>query len=230
MATPVTINTKRLGRASGVAIMGGTFDPIHNGHLRTAVEILDRFGFESLRLVPCFQPVHKGLPSITAAQRLAMVEMAISSDSRLSVDQREIVREGPSYSIDTLKDIRSEIGPDEPLIMVLGMDSFLSIPTWADWQALIQYAHILVVSRPGWEPDLISELSAFCENYRAASSHELQCAPSGFIWLETLPSLEISSSMIRALRKKQESIAYLLPEPVQTYIIQNQLYQDNVTL
>ena len=230
MVIPVTTKQAGGGLASGMAIMGGTFDPIHNGHLRTAVEILDRFNFKALSLIPCFQPVHKGLPSITAAQRLEMVRMAISSDARLSVDAREIEREGPSYSIDTLKDIRAAIGPDEPLIMVLGMDSFLSIPTWANWQELIHYAHILVVSRPGWEPDLISELNAFCENYRAASSHELQCAPSGSIWLETLPSLEISSSMIRALRKKQESIAYLLPEPVQTYIIDNQLYQDNVTL
>ncbi|MGO3344070.1 MAG: nicotinate-nucleotide adenylyltransferase [Marinomonas sp.] len=226
----MTIKKEKVLQSSGLAIMGGTFDPIHNGHLRAAVEILDRFNFKALKLIPCFQPVHKGEPSVTAAQRLNMVEMAISSDDRLSVDSREITRKGPSYTIDTLKDIRAEIGPDEPLIMVLGMDSFLSISTWGDWRDLINYAHILVVSRPGWEPDLISELQAFCKNYRAASSHELQCAPSGSIWLETLPSLEISSSMIRNLSNKQESIAYLLPEPVQTYIIQNKLYQDIVTL
>lgn len=227
MVIRVTIKTKK---SSGVAIMGGTFDPIHNGHLRVAVEILDRFNFKTMKLIPCFQPVHKGLPSVTAQQRLEMAKMAISSDVRLAVDSREILRAGPSYSIDTLRDIRAEIGPDEPLIMVLGMDSFLSLPTWAEWRKLIEYAHILVVSRPGWEPELISELSAFCENYRAASSHELQCAPSGSVWLEMLPSLEISSSMIRILCNKQESIAYLLPEPVQTYIIENKLYQDNVTL
>ncbi|MEL0635915.1 nicotinate-nucleotide adenylyltransferase [Marinomonas sp. TI.3.20] len=223
----MTIKTKK---PSGVAIMGGTFDPIHNGHLRVAVEILDRFNFKTMKLIPCFQPVHKGLPSVTAQQRLEMAKMAISSDVRLAVDSREILRAGPSYSIDTLRDIRAEIGPDVPLIMVLGMDSFLSLPTWSEWRKLIEYAHILVVSRPGWEPELISELSAFCENYRAASSHELQCAPSGSVWLEMLPSLEISSSMIRILCNKQESIAYLLPEPVQTYIIENKLYQDIVTL
>lgn len=204
--------------------MGGTFDPIHNGHLRVAVEIVDRFSFKYLKLIPCYQPVHKGLPSVTAQQRLEMVEKAISCDDRLGVDSREILRQGPSYSIDTLKEIRQEIGADEPLIMVLGMDSFLSLPTWHGWQDLIQYAHLLVVSRPGWEPDFIFELQAFCENCRAASAHELQCAPSGLVWFEMLPSLEISSSMIRALCRKQESIAYLLPEPVQTYIKQNKLY------
>jgi nicotinate-nucleotide adenylyltransferase len=221
----VKIKIDKTTGKSGVAIMGGTFDPIHNGHLRTAVEVLDRYQYSELRLIPCFQPVHKGRPSVSPQQRLEMAKLAISSDSRLRVDSREMDREGPSYSVDTLRDIRSEIGPNESLIMVLGMDSFLSLPTWQNWQELIQYSHLLVVSRPGWEPDLISELSAFCENYRAASSHELQCAPSGRVWFETLTPLGISSSMIRALARKNESIAYLLPEPVQKYIEQHQLYR-----
>ncbi len=221
----MTIKIDKSTEKSGVAIMGGTFDPIHNGHLRTAVEVLDRYQYSELRLIPCFQPVHKGWPSVSPQQRLEMAKLAISGDSRLRVDSREMDREGPSYSVDTLRDIRSEIGPNESLIMVLGMDSFLSLPTWQNWQELIQYSHLLVVSRPGWEPDLISELSAFCENYRAASSHELQCAPSGRVWFETLTPLGISSSMIRALARKNESIAYLLPEPVQKYIEQHQLYR-----
>lgn len=221
----MTIKTGKIAGKFGVAIMGGTFDPIHNGHLRTAVEVLDRYQYSELRLIPCFQPVHKNRPGVTPQQRLDMVRLAISSHENLSVDSREIEREGPSYSIETLRDIRADIGPDEPLIMVLGMDSFLSLSTWHNWQALIEYAHILVVSRPGWEPDLISELSAFCENYRASSSHELQCAPSGLIWFETLTPLGISSSMIRSLANKHESIAYLLPEPVQKYIEQHQLYR-----
>ncbi|MBR7887830.1 nicotinate-nucleotide adenylyltransferase [Marinomonas sp. A79] len=226
MVILVTTNTRFIGKStSGLAIMGGTFDPVHNGHLRTAVEILDRYGYSTLKLVPCYQPVHKGQPGVSASQRLEMVKLAISGDVRLSVDAREIDREGPSYTVDTLRDIRAEIGPDEPLIMVLGMDSFLSLPTWYDWSTLIEYAHLLIVSRPGWEPDLISELSAFCEKHRAASSHELQCAPSGRIWFETLTPLGISSSMIRSLAHKNESIAYLLPEPVQEYIEQHQLYR-----
>ena len=207
MAILVTIKVDKIAGKSGVAIMGGTFDPVHNGHLRTAVEILDRFHYSVLKLIPCFQPVHKDRPSVSPQQRLEMARLAVSGDVRLSVDSREIVREGPSYSVDTLRNVRDEIGPDESLIMVLGMDSFLSLPTWQDWQELVQYAHILVVSRPGWEPDLISELGAFCKNYRAASSHELQCAPSGRVWFETITPLGITSSMIRALACKNESIA-----------------------
>lgn len=225
MGILVTIRDNHGVKVSGLAIMGGTFDPVHNGHLRTAVEILDRFHYSALKLIPCFQPVHKGRPSVLPQQRFEMAELAISSDDRLCVDSREMDREGPSYSIDTLRDLRSEVGPDESLIMVLGMDSFLSLPTWYKWQEIMDYAHLLVVSRPGWEPDLISELSGFCENYRAASPHELQCAPSGRVWFETLTPLGISSSMIRELARKKESIAYLLPEPVQKYIEQHQLYR-----
>ena len=225
MVILVTTRVNDSVKVSGLAIMGGTFDPVHNGHLRTAVEILDRYHYSNLKLIPCFQPVHKDRPSVLPQHRLDMARLAISGDARLSVDSREIDREGPSYSIDTLRDLREEIGPDESLIMVLGMDSFLSLPTWHKWQQIIKYAHLLVGSRPGWEPDLISELSGFCENYRAASSHELQCAPSGRVWFETLTPLGISSSMIRALARKNESIAYLLPEPVQKYIEQHQLYR-----
>jgi nicotinate-nucleotide adenylyltransferase len=225
MVILVIIESNDEMKRSGLAIMGGTFDPVHNGHLRTAVEVLDRYRYSELKLIPCFQPVHKGQPGVTPLQRLEMAKLAVSSHPRLSVDPREIDREGPSYSVDTLRDIRAEIGPDRPLIMVLGMDSFLSLPTWQEWRELVQYAHLLVVSRPGWEPDLISELNAFCENYRASASHELQCAPSGLVWFETLTPLGISSSMIRNLARKNESIAYLLPEPVQKYIEQHKLYR-----
>lgn len=205
--------------------MGGTFNPIHNGHLRTAVEVLEKFKFSSIRLLPCFQPVHKNSPSALPFQRLDMVSLAAKSCENISVDPREIERQGPSYSVDSLKEIRAEIGPNEPLVMVLGMDSFLSLSTWHKWQELIQYAHLLVVSRPGWEPDFIAELESFYENHRAPSADALQCAPSGLIWLETLTPLAVSSSMIRKLTFQQQSIAYLLPESVQQYIEQNKLYQ-----
>lgn len=207
-----------------IAIMGGTFDPIHNGHLRTAVEILDRFHFLELRLIPCYTPVHKGEPRVSPQQRLDMVKLAVCSDPRLKVDDREMLRSGPSYTLDTLKELRNELGPERPLVMILGMDSFLSLPTWHGWQDLISFCHLLVVSRPGWEPDLISELDQFCESYRAKDVTELQCAPFGKVWQEDLTPLGISSSLIRSLRRQSKSIAYLLPEPVQTYIEHNQLY------
>lgn len=205
--------------------MGGTFDPIHHGHLRSAVDILDYFQFESLRLIPCYQPVHKGEPSVSAEQRLKMVELGIAADSRLSVDAREISRQGRSYSIDTLQQLRQELGQDEPLIMVVGMDSFLSLPTWARWQELLDVAHILVISRPGWEPDFISSLESFYEKHRAESAAELQCAPSGKIWMQRFTPLAISSSQVRKLCRDNASIAYLVPETIQRFVEANSLYK-----
>ncbi|WP_417552205.1 nicotinate-nucleotide adenylyltransferase [Marinomonas fungiae] len=209
----------------GTVVMGGTFDPIHHGHLRSAVDILDAFQFKTLRLIPCYQPVHKGEPSVSAEQRLKMVELGIQADSRLHVDAREILREGRSYSIDTLIQLREELGQEEPLIMVVGMDSFLSLPTWARWQELIDVAHILVISRPGWEPDFISALESFYEKHRAESAAELQCAPAGKIWMQSFTPLAISSSQVRNLCRKKASIAYLVPETIQRFIEANSLYK-----
>lgn len=209
----------------GVAIMGGTFDPIHNGHLRTAVEILDLYQFNELRLIPCFQPVHKARPTVKPEQRLAMVNIASRSDTRLLVDEREIWRESPSYTIDTLKELRTDLGENTPLVMIVGMDTFLSFPTWKAWGEITQYAHILVVARPNWEPDFVSELADLYENSKALAREELQSTPAGKIYMETLTPLSISSSMIRTLRRQNKSIAYLLPDHVQDYIEQHKLYR-----
>lgn len=222
--TDLSESTDQHINAHCVAIMGGTFDPIHNGHLRAAVEILDQYGFSELRLVPCFQPVHKNKPTIHPQDRLAMVQMACQSDERLKVDDREINRMVPSYTIDTLKELRTEFGQTVPLIMVLGMDSFLSLPAWKEWRSITDYAHIFVVSRPSWEPDFVSELADFYENSRADDIAELQSMPFGKVHLETLTPLSISSSMIRSLCRKKQSIAYLLPEKVQRFIEKNKLY------
>lgn len=163
MVTHVTTELSDI-QQKGTVVMGGTFDPIHHGHLRSAVDILDYFQFRNLRLIPCYQPVHKDQPSVSAEQRLEMVRLGIQADERLSVDEREIVREGRSYSIDTLTQLRHELGADEPLIMVVGMDSFLSLPTWSRWQELLSVAHILVISRPGWSLTLFPVLSLFMKS------------------------------------------------------------------
>lgn len=207
-----------------VAIMGGTFNPIHNGHLRVAVEAADLLNLNQLKLVPCFHPVHKVMSDISTRQRLDMLGLAVISDARLVVDNREIERAEPSFTIDTLKELRSEVGGSTSIIMVVGMDSFCTLPSWKHWLDLMSYAHILVVSRPGSTPVFTDELKNYYEKYRASTVAELQCAPSGRIWLQTLSPLDISSSMVRELRANNKSIAYLLPDTVQIYIEKNKLY------
>ncbi|MFT2111899.1 nicotinate-nucleotide adenylyltransferase [Marinomonas sp. 2405UD68-3] len=207
-----------------VAIMGGTFNPIHNGHLRVAVEVADLLNLDQLKLVPCFRPAHKAISGISTAQRLKMLGLAVASDIRLAVDNREIKRAEPSFTIDTLKELRSEVGEDTSIVMVVGMDSFCTLPSWKSWLDLTSYVHIVVVSRLGSTPFFTDELKNYYEKYRASTVAELQCAPSGRIWLETLALLDISSSMIRELRAKNKSIAYLLPDSVQNYIDTNKLY------
>ncbi|TBR45099.1 nicotinate-nucleotide adenylyltransferase [Marinomonas agarivorans] len=226
MASSVNTPTEVNGQAElkSVAIMGGTFDPIHNGHLRVAVEILDHHNFSELRLIPCYQPVHKKHPIISSEDRLTMIKLACQSDSRLLVDSREIVRQEPSYTINTLRDLRQELGEKTPLVMIVGMDSFLSLPAWDSWHDIIHYAHILVVSRPNWEQDFVRELADFYENYRVESAEELKLSAAGKIYLEALTPLSISSSMIRTLCRQKASIAYLLPDNVQRFIEQNELY------
>ena len=227
MVTPVTTSftSQSSNEKNGTVVMGGTFDPIHHGHLRSAVDILDFFRFKTLRMVPCFQPVHKDQPSVTPEQRLQMVELGIQADIRLEVDPREILREGPSYTKDTLQELRNELGEEEPIIMVVGMDSFLSLPTWAEWRSLLSVAHILVISRPGWEPDFISVLEEFYEKHRAQNIAELQCAPAGKIWMESFTPLAISSSQVRKLCRENASIAYLVPETIQRFIEAHSLYK-----
>ncbi len=215
---------KQTGARQVIAIMGGTFNPIHNAHLRVAVEIADLFTLNQLKLMPCFQPAHKAVFGSSTKQRVEMLELAVASDVRLSVDTREVVSAKPSFTIDTLKELRAEVGRDPALIIIIGMDSFCSLPSWKNWLELTSYAHIVVVSRPGSFPVFTDELKNYYEKYRASTIAELQCAPSGCILFEAISPLDISSSMIRELQAQKKSIAYLLPDSVQNYIEKNKLY------
>ncbi|HSP01150.1 MAG TPA: nicotinate-nucleotide adenylyltransferase, partial [Thioalkalivibrio sp.] len=130
-------------------IYGGTFDPIHHGHLRLAVELRERLGVSEVSLMPCHVPPHRDLPGASSEQRLALLELAISGEPGLTVDDRELRRNGASYTAETLRRVRRELGPEQPLTMVLGTDSFAGFDRWQEWQCIPQLAHIVVVRRPG---------------------------------------------------------------------------------
>ena len=145
-----------------LAIFGGTFDPIHFGHLRTALELMQRLEFDELRMLPCHMPPHRDNPLAAPSQRLGMLQLAVQEVSELGVDDREIERGGVSYMVDTLQSFRDELGASVSLSLVVGMDSFLTLPKWYEWERIPDLAHIVVVARPGSERPQLALWSGLC--------------------------------------------------------------------
>jgi nicotinate-nucleotide adenylyltransferase len=210
--------------SEAVAIFGGTFDPVHVGHLRSALEAQRLLGVRQVRLIPSFLPPHRTEPSSSPAARLSMLQLAIAETSFLSVDDREIKRQGPSYTVDTLKSIREEIGSDRPLILILGIDAFHLLPSWRDWQSLSGLTHIAVMDRPGPQPRLPAQLEDLIRD-RQSEPFELVRSPHGSICRLSLTQMDISSSKIRQFIADGVPLDYLLPTKVIEFIRKNRLYR-----
>ena len=214
---------------SPMGIFGGTFDPIHYGHLRTAFEMLQALSFDEVRFMPCGNPPHRCKPIANAALRLKMVQVAIEAQAGFIVDDREVLRDGPSYSVDTLTALREEF-PLRPLALIIGMDAFLELPKWYRWREILQLAHIVVAHRPGWlAPDMgpLGELLANSGTHRIGDLHQ---AISGRIIIHDVTQLEISSSEIRDLVAARRDPRFLMPDGVRELIDQSGCYaaHDNV--
>jgi len=208
-----------------LVFMGGTFDPVHNGHLRTALELQQWLGVEQVCLIPSGEPVHRDQPGCTAQQRLEMVRLAVADEPALCADAREIESDAPSYSLLTLQSLRQEHGLGRPIIMTMGMDAFQTLEHWHHWQAFLDYAHILVIARPGYaDSDLSEVLQALLRRHRSRDPQVLLREPAGRIHVQELTPLGISATQIRALIASGRSPRYLLPEPVWHYIQQHKLY------
>jgi len=206
---------------TSIGIFGGTFDPIHFGHLRIAVECKAKLHLEKLYMLPCAQPAHREKPAATAGQRMTMLNLAIKNTEGLIADDRELKRPGHSYTIDTLKTFQEEF-PDANFYLIMGTDAFESICTWHRWQALFESAHIIVARRPV-DVDL-STANAFLKNRFVDSLDELDQYNTGKILEIKVSQLEISSSRIRQLIRRRESVEFLLPDEVIRFINQNSLY------
>jgi nicotinate-nucleotide adenylyltransferase (EC 2.7.7.18) len=200
-----------LNRALGV--FGGTFAPIHHGHLRLAIELVDRLQLAAVHLVPCGEPSHRVAPGIPAARRLAWTRLAVRDEPRLAVDAREVERDGPSYTYDTLASLRAE-RPDTPLVLMLGEDAANGFHTWHRWREIPELAHLVFVERPFEPPAPAPELAAFLRGRRAHQAGELHDRLAG-LWLSvSIPPLAISSTRIRRLLAAERSIRGLVPEAV----------------
>jgi len=225
MATAKSVsNMKRAGDQVGVGLFGGTFDPVHIGHLRTALELKDALGLAEMRLLPSAQPPHRAQPQASAAHRLAMLRHGVDAEPGLAADDRELRREGPSYTLDTLAEIRAEIGPETPLCLCIGMDSLVSMNQWHHWREFTDYAHIVVAARPGWHLPKTGEVLEFVRAHRVEEAAALNTGPAGKLLIVEMTLLPISATGIRQARARGESIRYLVPDSVIEYINQNQLY------
>ncbi len=179
--------------ASGpLAMMGGAFDPVHFGHLRTAVELRDAFNLGEVRFIPSANPPHRPPHAAPGELRAAMLEAALAGLPWCSVDRRELNRDGPSWSVLTLEELRGEAG-ERSLCMILGMDAFLSLRSWHRWEELAGLAHLIVAHRPGWQPPLSGELGDFVRAHLSEDVHELHTRPAGRLYIHEVTQLEISS-------------------------------------
>ena len=195
-----------------LAILGGTFDPVHIGHLRVAWEAAETLDAE-LRLVPARVPPHRPQPCASADERVALLNAALAGQSRLVLDTRELRRDGPSWSIDTLADLRLEIGSRRPLVLLVGSDAFAGLSSWHRWREIFELAHVGVLARAGHAPVLPAELETEVA-LRQASPEALRAAPAGCIASIAVTPLEISASAIRSLLSAGREPRYLLPDGV----------------
>ncbi len=212
-----------------IGILGGTFDPIHYGHLRLAEEAADACKLARVVLIPAALPNLRTAPRTSAQHRLQMVRLAVQGNSRLHVDGRELGREGVSYTVDTLEELRRELGATQPLCLILGADAFLRLPAWHRWMQLFDLAHVVVAARPGYDLAAAVIQSAELEaEWRArltrtvSSLGERVC---GSIVSIQIPLLEISASDIRARIVHAASVRYLAPQTVLEYINAQHLYE-----
>lgn len=209
----------------GIAILGGTFDPIHFGHLRPAEEVRQALGIEQVLLVPAGQPPHRRQPHADAAHRLTMTQLAAAPHPVFTVLDWEVRKVSPSYAVETLARLRVEHG-DTPLCFILGTDAFLRFDTWHHWREILDLVHLVVTCRPGWNnPELPEVLKLEVQARQMETPAALLARPAGGILFQAVTALSISATQIRDLVAQGASPRFLLPDAVLAYIGQHDLYR-----
>lgn len=206
-----------------IGILGGTFDPIHYGHLRPAAQVLLALDLAEIRFIPTARPPHRKPPEASYEHRLRMVELAVAPHERLHVDDRESRIAGPSYTVLTLESLRAELG-EQPLCLLIGSDAFREIESWYQWRRLLQLANIVVMERPGSPMSTVTPLLSWAREHVCRNKDEFADNSSGMLWLQHVDPQNISASRIRAMIEHGQSIADLVPHAVWDYIRRNRLY------
>jgi nicotinate-nucleotide adenylyltransferase len=212
-----------------IGIFGGTFNPVHWGHIRTALELRKALAMDVMLMVPCGIPPHRDEPDTNPQIRLAMLNAAVSGYSELQVDDRELKRDGPSYTVDTLHSLRDEKG-NVPLALCVGVDAFVNLDTWHQWKSLVELAHIVVAHRPGWpveslEQKISAGLKKMVREHTVIDGALLHQKPAGCVLMQKVTDIPLSSSEIRHCVAQGKSVADMVPPGVLHIIERNKLYQ-----
>ena len=211
-----------------IGLLGGTFDPIHFGHLRMAQELAEALALDEVRFIPAATPPHKPTPSLSSAHRAAMVQLAIGHNPIFKFDNRELLRAGASYTIDTLISLRNELGENTSLVLFMGSDAFTHFNTWHNWEKIIQLCHIALVQRPisSIKQPLPKVLETFLHNHYTENVDDLRETNAGYVTMQSITPLDISSTAIRSNLQNKNSARYLMPDSVLDYIESNMLYNN----
>ena len=204
-----------------IGLMGGTFDPVHIGHLRSALEVSEQLQLAEMRLLPAHRPPHRDTPDTPSSERLKMLELAVQDTPQLKADGRELLRDKPSYTVDTLAELRDEFGDQTALTWVMGSDALEQLDQWRQWPRLFELANVLVLNRPGAALNIPRHVSTHCGEPQPIN----QVTTAGGFWQMALTQLEISSSDIRDRLQGGHSVRYLVPAAVDDYIHSHRLYQ-----
>lgn len=206
-----------------VLLFGGTFDPVHIGHLRMAVEAREFVAADTVWMVPCHRPSHRQAPGADSDQRLSMLQAALAEQPGFEIDDRELKREGASYTVDTLSEWRRELGPQRALIWCMGSDAFAAIDRWHRWRELLQLAHILVLERPGMSLPGNSVAAQLMAGHRLPVE-EVAGKPAGAVLSYQPSQLSISATDVRARVRSGRSLQFLVPDAVAQLIRTHDLY------
>ena len=207
-----------------IGILGGTFDPIHFGHIKPALELLRELPFSEIRFIPCAVPPHRSTPNASPAQRWEMLNIVIGHQLGLRADDREIRRGGPSYTVDTLLELREELGKTEPICLIMGTDAFRGLSAWDRWEQILCLAHIVIAKRPGSELPSTGPVAELLIRARVDGAQMLVQAPYGGILPHAVIPVNVSSSTIRDCIRNGQSPRYMLPGVVWNYIRRHRLY------
>lgn len=207
-----------------IAIYGGTFDPVHNGHTKAALALEKIFSFDEIRFLPCKQPVLKNAANASSQHRLAMLKLALTGFPKAIIDDREIKRTGPSYMVDTLASMHTEC-PKASLSLVIGMDAFNDLPQWHLWEALFDFAHIIVINRPNVLLNPNPNLEKIITLRQTTTIDALKAKPCGLLYFQQLAETPISSTVIRQRMQQGKSVASMLDIHVLDYIQTQKIYR-----